>query len=401
MSMVARIKTPNSIQRALNYNEQKVQQGCAELLSAPGYLKDAERLNFYEKLEGFTRLIELNDSITNSLHISLNFAAEDILDKEKLVQIADDYMERIGFAEQPYLVYQHFDAGHRHIHVVTTNIRADGTRIDTYNIGRNQSETARKVIEKNYGLVAADDRQRKQSFEVKPITAQRVKYGRSETKRAIQNVLELVLKEYHYTSLPELNAVLRQYNVLADQGGKESRIFQNDGLVYRVLDDKGNKIGVPIKSSDIYHQPTLKFLLAKFAENSVPKPKEQARIRNSIDLALHHKNPSLPDLIATLKKEGIDTVLRLGEGGILYGITYVDHKEKCVFNGSSLGKNYSAKAIHERCTIEPSAMNQTQHLRQANSQFLKTLMQPEYTGDSLPFDLKRNRKKKKKLNINQ
>jgi hypothetical protein len=229
MSMVARIKTPNSIQRALNYNEQKVQQGCAELLSAPGYLKDAERLNFYEKLEGFTRLIELNDSITNSLHISLNFAAEDILDKEKLVQIADDYMERIGFAEQPYLVYQHFDAGHRHIHVVTTNIRADGTRIDTYNIGRNQSETARKVIEKNYGLVAADDRQRKQSFEVKPITAQRVKYGRSETKRAIQNVLELVLKEYHYTSLPELNAVLRQYNVLADQGGKESAYFKTMG----------------------------------------------------------------------------------------------------------------------------------------------------------------------------
>jgi len=37
-----------------------------------------------------------------------------------------------------------------------------------------------------------------------------VQYGRSETKRAITNVLEVVLKNSKYSSLPELNAVLQQ-----------------------------------------------------------------------------------------------------------------------------------------------------------------------------------------------
>ncbi|MGI8583448.1 MAG: relaxase/mobilization nuclease domain-containing protein [Chitinophagaceae bacterium] len=38
-------------------------------------------------------------------------------------------MDKIGFAEQPYLVYQHLDAGHPHIHIVTTNIQQSGKRI--------------------------------------------------------------------------------------------------------------------------------------------------------------------------------------------------------------------------------------------------------------------------------
>ena len=35
--MVARINTPSSINRALNYNEQKVQNGQAKLLVAEGF----------------------------------------------------------------------------------------------------------------------------------------------------------------------------------------------------------------------------------------------------------------------------------------------------------------------------------------------------------------------------
>ena len=49
-------------------------------------------------------------------------------------------MNKIGFVEQPFLVYKHEDAGHPHIHIVSTTIKGDGSRINTHNIGRNQSE---------------------------------------------------------------------------------------------------------------------------------------------------------------------------------------------------------------------------------------------------------------------
>src|SRR5690242_4264011 len=157
--MVARIKTPKSISRALNYNEQKVKQGHAILLEATNYLRDAEKLSFNDKLKRFQGLIALNERAkTNSLHISLNFDNADKLSANQFKEIADEYMQKIGFGNQPYLVYQHNDAGHPHIHIVTTSIKEDGKRIDTFNIGRNQSEKARKEIEVKFHLTRAQSK---------------------------------------------------------------------------------------------------------------------------------------------------------------------------------------------------------------------------------------------------
>jgi len=54
---------------------------------------------------------------------------------------------KIGFGDQPSLIYRHCDAGHPHLHIVTLKVRSDGSRTDTQNIGKNQSEKARKKLE--------------------------------------------------------------------------------------------------------------------------------------------------------------------------------------------------------------------------------------------------------------
>ena len=88
----------------------------------------------------------------------------------------------------------------------------------------------------------------------------------------------------------------------------------------------------------------------------------KARVKNAIDITLlKNKNYSVQDLIKSLQKEGINTVVRKNDEGVLYGLTYVDNKTKCVFNGSDLGKPYSAKGIQERC-------GQNEQLRQDESQ---------------------------------
>src|SRR4029079_6145587 len=197
-------------------------------------------------------------------------------------EIASVYMEKIGFAEQPYLVYQHLDAGHPHIHIVTTNIQKDGRRISLHNLGRNESTKARKEIEIAFGLVKAED-QKKQQGEIKPLNAQRVRYGRSATKRSITNVLDAIIPNYKYASLAELNAVLKLYNLVADRGREEGIIFKKEGLIYRVLDERGDKIGVPIKASSIYNKPTLSYLQKKFKENELAKQEYKKNLKTSID----------------------------------------------------------------------------------------------------------------------
>jgi hypothetical protein len=42
--MVGKITVPNSIKRALNYNEQKLKEGVAECIYAHNFLKEAEHL---------------------------------------------------------------------------------------------------------------------------------------------------------------------------------------------------------------------------------------------------------------------------------------------------------------------------------------------------------------------
>jgi len=67
-------------------------------------------------------------------------------------------------------------------------------------LGQNESEKTRKAIEIKYGLTKAEE-QAKQKPDLKAdISAQ--EYGKSETKRAITNILNVKLRTYKFTSIP-------------------------------------------------------------------------------------------------------------------------------------------------------------------------------------------------------
>lgn len=351
--MVAVIHTSSSLRATLIYNENKVIEQQAVCLAAQNYPKEVDDLTVSQRLNLLQKHASLNQRAkVNSVHISLNFDPSEQHDADKLRAIAGRYMDKIGFGEQPFLVYQHHDAGHPHVHILTTNIRLDGSRIPLHNLGKNQSEKARKQIEIDFDLVRAEGRNGQvEQLKTAMVSA---KYGKVETKKAISQVLRGVVDQYKYTSLPELNAVLRQYNVVADRGSEDSRTFQKGGLVYRLLDEHGERVGIPIKASDFHQKPTLKYLGSKFEVNDQLRQSGRLRVKNAIDLVLYGKqNVTLDRLIMALGRDGIDTVLRRNEAGMIYGITYVDHRKKTVFNGSALGKNYSSKAIQERCAAMP------------------------------------------------
>ena len=425
--MVAKITIPKSIEAALNYNEKKVQKGNAVCLNAANYLKDARQMNFYQKLSGFERLNSLNErATTKTLHVSLNFDPSEKLAENKLLQIASDYMQKIGFGEQPYLVYKHEDAGHPHIHIVSTTIKADGSRINTHNIGRNQSEKARKEIEKTYGLVKAERQRQLMKPAIKPLDAKKVIYGKTETKRSISNAVGAVFSSYKFCSLPEFNAALKQFNVVADRGKEDSRIYKNRGLVYRVLDADGNKVGVPIKASSISSKPTLDNLEKKFTANETAKESLKPFVKVKLDDCLAQSPATIKELLEHLNNRNIYTVLRQNAEGRLYGITFVDNQNKCVFNGSDLGKGYSAAAIQNKLSnpsIEKAVRqdeNESGHssggvgekifaakdkekantISTTKDNLLDVLMSAKEQFGNTPYSLMKKKRKKKRKNPN-
>jgi Relaxase/Mobilisation nuclease domain len=350
--MVAKVNTGQNISGLLNYNENKVKAGVAKCIHENQFGCNVDRLNFYDKLKTFQGYINRNHrATTKAVHISLNFDPSEKPGKDLLKAIATKYMDKIGFGNQPYLVYQHLDAAHPHIHIVTTNIQRDGKRIILYNIGKNQSEKARKELEKEYGLVRAEGKKTSQTQTVSAIDVKQAVYGKLETKRTISNTVRFVVKNYRYTSIPELNAVLRQYNVMADLGKEGSQMKIKKGLLYRLIDERGKKVGMAIKSSMIYGKPTLAFQEKQFKLNEILRRPHKERLVNCIEKAFGTKHTiSKANFVPSLGQEGICVLFRQNEEGRIYGITFVDNKTKVVFNGSDLGKAYGAKAITDRLT---------------------------------------------------
>lgn len=423
--MVAKIATPKSIEAALNYNEKKVQKGNAVCLHAANYLKETNNMNFYQKLAGFERLNSLNDrATTKTLHVSLNFDPSENLAENKLLQIASDYMQKIGFGEQPYLVYKHEDAGHPHIHIVSTTIKSNGSRINTHNIGRNQSEKARKEIEQTYGLIKAEKQSQLRNPGIKPVNTEKVIYGKDETKQSISNVVSVVFSQYKFASLPEFNAALKQFNVVADRGKEEGRIYKNRGLVYRVLDAAGNKVGVPIKASSISCKPILGNLEKKFTANETAKESLKPFVKIKLDDCFSTSPSTMKELIEKLKQKNIYTVLRQNAEGRLYGITFVDNQNKVVFNGSDLGKGYSAAALQsglatsneesltqdktkssssgdsiQKEMVQQKQQEKTIPVTAKTESPVDVLLSTKEQYDNTPYSLLKKKRKKKKPNL--
>jgi hypothetical protein len=348
--MVAVIHTSRHLRRCLYYNEQKVAAGNALLLEAGYYPMAAQDMNFHQKLARLEKLTELNQQTKcNCVHISLNFDPSEKLSPGLLIKIAELYLEKIGFAGQPYLLYEHFDAGHPHVHLVTTQIKPDGKAIRTQALGKNESSKARREIEALYGLMRAEGAEQRKVLRPVGTNTERVQYGQMETKRAIERVLQHVLKNYKLSSLTQLNAVLGLYNLTADAGTEHSWLRRHGGLIYHVLDKHGNKIGIPVKASDLLGKPTLKAVEGLFARHEAAKRQHCPRVRNAINLALVPSEMSLSTLHTILQKDGIDLVVCSRGVNAAVELIYVDHIQKVVFSGDELGLPYNAASILKRC----------------------------------------------------
>lgn len=347
--MVARVKSGKTIRGVLSYNENKVKEGTAQCIDAVGFGCAPEELSFKNKLTRFTDLTARNTiAKTNAIHISLNFHPDENLTEQTLKDIAAIYMEKIGFGDQPYLVYRHSDAAHDHIHIATVNIRSDGKRIDIHDIGRNASEQARKEIEETFGLIKAEEQENKIAVGLKPADLSKAEYGKRPTKNEISNIVRTVAKYYRYANFKEYSDILKEYNVLAKLGEPGTRMEKAGGLVYQLLDRKtGEGIGVPIKSSSIYEKPTLKNIEARYEQNRESRKDYRQRIVRTVDKMLEQPTDNA-SFIAALKAENIIADFKKNEEGYIYGITYIDKTTCCFFNGSDVGKSYSAKAILER-----------------------------------------------------
>ncbi|HEY4195779.1 MAG TPA: relaxase/mobilization nuclease domain-containing protein [Mucilaginibacter sp.] len=404
--MVARFVNGKNIRGMLQYNENKVATGEARLLLASGFAGDIDKFNLEQKLQRLEHLTMLNTRVkTNAIHITLNFDEQDKLSNEQLQQITLSYMERIGFGDQPYLVYKHNDAAHTHVHIATINIKPDGSRIDTHGIGWKLSEPARIALEKEFNLMEAKGRKSSNTLTIKPANIEKAIYGKTPTKRAITNIVNAVIGTYKFTSLAEFNAILKQFNIIADRGGENTLMREKGGLIYSLINDKGEQVGIPIKASAIYNKPTLANLQNEFEKNIEKRKQYREPLKEAIERVFApYSMVTKNTFIAELQKQNINVTFRTNDQGYTYGITYIDNNNKAVFNGSDLGKAYSAKAILGKFSatdkrIKPALQKQQQpktYLKPPEQTNYLPLALAKYQPEAAPSGPRKKKKRKSK-----
>lgn len=365
--MFAKVRGSVSIRSTLYYNDRKVTLGKAEVIHAGNFVKDVKDLSKKDVLTRFDQRISLNDRALKSVaHINIGFKNSDDISNEKMSILADRYMEGIGFGEQPYLVYRHNDVTQPHIHIVATSIREDGSRIDLRDIIFWKSRLVADALAVEFSLQPSKktDIRQKASFEVRE--AQAVDYGNTPTQRAISDVLNTVIEHYKFDSMAELNAAFREYNMTAYTGKESSHLHKVGGVLFQALDEKGRRIGCPIKASRFFLKPTLKYLEQKFTENRALKEGKGQRIETTVDWALAGKPMDWAGFRQSLEREGISVVVQQSKMGEHEEVYFIDHREKMVFSGESLGGQYHLPALQEKIVpqldLEETAI-QRHHLR--------------------------------------
>ncbi|WP_408582593.1 relaxase/mobilization nuclease domain-containing protein, partial [Myroides odoratimimus] len=197
----------------------------------------------YKHFEPYLLLNNKTEKVVR--HISLNPNPNDNLTDETLNEIAKQYMNSMGYENQPYIVYKHSDIEREHIHIVTVCTDLEGKKIDD-KYDHLKSMKACREIEKQFNLISSISQTKEESKQIQFIP---VDYTKNNLKAQIASVIRYLPKYYNYDSLTSYNALLSLFNIRAERVEASYNGQTKQGLVYFTINEKGEKISNPFKAS--------------------------------------------------------------------------------------------------------------------------------------------------------
>ena len=340
--MIAKISATENLGGALGYNFKKVEKEEASILLVQGLYQNKEgTYTMAEVFADMQAVIPEKCRIKKMVfHCSLNPHPDEKLSDEILTQIAKEYMEALGYGNQPYIVFKHNDIAREHIHIVSLRVDSRGQKIND-KFEKRRSKKITDALERKFSLIPSSKVTDKAMKETPKIDI-----TRGNIKEQVASALRMVLKHYRFCSLGELNAVLSAYNLAVGEVKTEFRGKKYDGLVYVPTDDKGGKVSTPIHASDIGRGVGYTAV-----QNRMKKSKQAIKplvptIRGKVLQAMRTSPQTEKDLQSRLEEQGLCVVIRKNSNGRIYGITFIDDKEGVALNGSRLGKGYAANVFN-------------------------------------------------------
>lgn len=150
----------------------------------------------------FRFIQQLNTKVERSVyHASLSLVKTENLDDDTWNEIADEYMNGMGFDYNQYVIYRHHDCDHDHIHIAANRVRIDGKCVsDSWDYPK--AEVVIRNLEQKYNLTPAITRD---ELKKSPTTGERrltERTGEPSVRQQLQAAIDQ--QTTSPTSLPEL-----------------------------------------------------------------------------------------------------------------------------------------------------------------------------------------------------
>ncbi len=299
----------------VDYNDKKIDKGKGELTLMKNFPSFINENSNKQQVRDYLKAISKSNKVQKpQFHVVISTKFQEH-SKEELTMIAEDFMEILGYGQQPYIVVFHNDTENNHIHLVSTRVdKQTGKKInDSYEKLKAQKALA-QVMEKRYGI--------------------------NEEEKLNQ------LLNYKIGSFQQLKTLLNRngYQLTESTNDGKSITISKNGIVQRSI--SANQIVFSNKESEKRIRQ-IRAIFSKYKQlysNKVFRIDDYRKPEAMLPEDKHkdHWKPEI-EFESELQKKlrdsfGIDIVFHQKDDQMPFGYTLIDHSTATVHNGSEIMK---------------------------------------------------------------
>lgn len=249
--MVTRImKSAGSVRAPLEYNEDKVLEGEADVVCVRNVDSDTQ----FAIKQAMTALEE-NPAVSAktknfSFHMTVNPGPGDDMDTDDIVAYVDEAMAALGMSGQPYVIYRHHDIEREHYHIVSVRVDREGKVIsDSFNHPRMMA-AQRRLAEKYGFTIGTEDIEARNGLGLP--APESMRRGMANVTAQIRANVEEVLT-WHVENALQLRAAMMSYGVrmMRKDNPDEKKKKKARYWSFTPMDADGKAMSWPIKGSRI------------------------------------------------------------------------------------------------------------------------------------------------------
>jgi len=299
----------------VDYNDRKIDKGKGELMLMNNFPSFINQDSDKEQVRNYMKAVSKSNKVQKPQFqavISTKFQEHS---KEELTKISEDFMEKLGYGQQPYIAVFHNDTENNHIHLVSTRVdKQTGKKIDDRYEKLKAQKALAEVLEKRYGINEEEKLNQLLHYKIGSFRqletllnrngyqlTENTNDGKSITISKNGIVQRRLLADHIVFNNEKNESRSKQIRAILS---KYRQLYSNK--VFRVDDYRKQKAMLPEEKHKDHWKPKTEF-----------ESELQKKLRDSfgIDILFHHKEDKMP-----------------------FGYTLIDHKTGTVRKGSEMMK---------------------------------------------------------------